>query len=72
MGDFHGQVSCRPELHDILLYDRGSHPPALRAGSGHDLDARSDYLEPWVLELKVGEVEGRLGIKEKRTSLGPL
>ena len=37
--DFRSQVSCLSELHSILLCDRGSHPPALTAGAGHDQEA---------------------------------
>ena len=40
--DLRGQIPRIPELRDILLCDRGSHPPALRAGSGHDWEARSN------------------------------
>lgn len=72
MEDFRDQVSCLPELHDILLYDAGRHPPALRAGSGHDWEARSDWLEPWMLELEEGKVEERLGIEEIGRILIPL
>ena len=61
--DFRGQVSFLPELRGIVLYDRGGHPLALKPGSGHDWEARSNWIELWVLELEVGEGEsmGRKG-----------
>ena len=71
MEDFRSQVSFLPELRDIVLYDRGGHPLALKPGSGHDWEARSNWIELWVLELEVGEVEKWLGVKEKRRVLAP-
>ena len=41
----------------------------MRAGSGHDWEAQSNQIEPWVLELKLGEVEGRVGVRKKRQVL---
>ena len=63
MGDLRGQVSGRPELRHILLYNRGSHPSALWAGSRHDWEAWDNEVEPWTLELEVGRAEERFGIK---------
>ena len=65
MGDLRGQVSGRPKLRNVLLCNRGSHPSALWAGSGHDWEARNNEVEPWVLELEVGEVEERVDVKEQ-------
>ena len=64
VGDLHGQVSGRPKLCDILLCNGGSHPPTLRAGSGHDGEAWSNGVKPWVLGLEVGEVEERFGVNK--------
>ena len=44
-----------PELRNILLCDRGSHPLALMVGSGHDRRSEVLKLELWVLELEVRE-----------------
>ena len=55
MRDFGGEIPGVPKLLDVLLCDRGGHPPTLKVGSGHD--RRSEALKPelWVLELEVGE-----------------
>ena len=34
--DVGGQISDLPKLRNVLLCDRGGHPPALKVGSGHD------------------------------------
>ena len=33
--NFGGQISGLSQLLDVLLYDRGRHPPTLEVGSGH-------------------------------------
>ena len=66
--DLCGHISGRPKLCDILLCNRVSHPSALRDGSGHDGKAESNVVEPWVLELGVGEAKEEFGIK--KTALG--
>ena len=43
----------------------GSHPSALRAGPGHDGEAWSSEVEPWVLELEVGKAKERFGVKRR-------
>ena len=53
--DLCGQISGCPKFCNILLYNRGSHPSTLRAGSRQDGKAESNGVEPWVLELGVGE-----------------
>ena len=55
MRDFGGQVSSLPELRNVLLCDRGGHPPALKIGSGHGRGSEVLKLKPWVLELEVRE-----------------
>ena len=64
MVDLCGQISGVLKLCDILLYNGGSHPSALGAGSGHDGKAESNVVKPWVLELEVGKAEERIGTKE--------
>ena len=64
VGDLRGQVSGCPKLHNVLLCNRGSHPSALWAGSGHDWEARGNEVKPWVLELEVGEIEEKFGVKK--------
>ena len=54
--DLYNQISGYPKLCNILLCNGGSQPSALGAGSGHDGKAESNGVEPWVLELGVGEV----------------
>ena len=34
--DFGGEIPGLPKLLDVLLCNRGGHPPALKVGSGHD------------------------------------
>jgi len=66
--DLHGQVCGRSKLRNILLCNGGNHPSALRAGSGHNGESCSNEVEPWVLELKLGEAEEKFGVK--KTALG--
>ena len=61
--DLRNQVSGRSKLCDILLCNGGGHPSTLRVGSGHDGEAWSNEVEPWVLKLEVGRVEERFGVK---------
>ena len=64
--DIGGQIPSLPELRNILLCDRGSHPLALMVGSGHDRRSGVLRLELWVLELRVQDV--RAG--DRRVGLG--
>ena len=69
MPDVGGQISDLPKLRNVLLYDRGGHPPALRVGSGHS--GGSGVLE---LGFRVLELEMRKGARvvEKRDRPRPL
>ena len=53
--DVGGQVSDLPKPRNVLLLDRGGHPPALRVGSGHIGGSGVLELRSWVLELEVRE-----------------
>ena len=69
MPDIGGQVSDPPKLRNVVLLDRGCHPPALRDGSVHIGGSGVSKLGFRVLEL-----EGREGAKkvEKRCRPRPL
>ena len=51
--DVGGQISDLPKPCNVLLLDRGGHPPALRAGSGHIGGSGVFELRSRVLELEV-------------------
>ena len=53
MLDIGGQVSDLPKLRNVVLLDRGGHPPALRDGSGHIGGSGVSKLGFRVLELEV-------------------
>ena len=55
MLDVGGQVSDLPKPRNVLLLDRGGHPPALRVGSGHIGGSGVFGLRSQVLELEVRE-----------------
>ena len=57
--DVGGQVSDLPKPRNVLLLDRGGHPPALRVGSRHI--GGSGVLE---LRSRVLELEVREGVRE--------
>ena len=59
MLDIGGQVSDLPKLSNILLLDRGGHPPVLRVGSGHIGGSGVFGLRSRVLELEVREGGGK-------------
>ena len=59
MRDFGDEIPGLPKLLDVLLCDRGGHPPALKVGSRHDRRSEVLKLEPWVLELEVQEGKDR-------------
>ena len=44
-----GQVSDLPKPRNVLLLDRGGHPPAFRVGSGHIGGSEVLELSSWVL-----------------------
>ena len=50
-----GQVSDLPKLPNVLLLDRGGHPPASGVGSRHIGGSRVLELRSWMLELEVRE-----------------
>ena len=53
--DIGGQVCDLPKPRNVLLLDRGGHPPALRVGSGHIGGSGVFELGSRVLELEVRE-----------------
>ena len=53
--DVGSQVSDLPKLRNVVLLDRGGHPPALRDGSGHIGGSGVLELRSRVLELEVRE-----------------
>ena len=67
--DVSGQVSDLPKPRNVLLLDRGGHPPALRVGSVHI--GGSGLFEFW---FRVLELEMRKGARvvEKRYRPRPL
>ena len=67
--DVSGQVSDLPKLRNILLCDRGSHPPALKVGFGHDGRYRGLELGLRVLEL---EMQKGASVVEQRDRPRPL
>ena len=62
--DLCSQISSCPKLCNILLCNGGSHPSIFRAESGHDGEAWSNEVEPWVLELEVGVAVEKFGVKK--------
>ena len=67
--DVDGQVSDLPKLRNVILLDRGGHPPTLRDGSGHIGGSGVLKLGFRVLELEV--LEGARKV-EKRHRPRPL
>ena len=59
MRDFGDEIPGLPKLLDVLLCDKGGHPPALKIGSGHGRGSEVLKLKPWVLELEVREGKDR-------------
>ena len=53
--DVGGQISDLPKPRNVLLLDRGGHPPAFCIGSGHVGGSGVLELRSWVLELEVRE-----------------
>ena len=51
--DVGSQISDLPKPRNILLFDRGGHPPALKVGSGHSGRSGVFELGSWVLELEM-------------------
>ena len=62
VGDFLGQVLRLPELRNVLLHDRGGHPLALSARSGHGWSVCWGWKELRALELEGGWAEEEEGV----------
>ena len=69
MLDVGGQISDLPKLRDVLLCDRGGHPPAVKVGSGHDRRSEELSLSLGCWNSRWGK--GRIEREKKRTGLGP-
>ena len=63
MLDIGGQVSDLPKLCNVLIFNRGGQPPALRVRSGHIGGSGGLELRFWVLELEVRE--GAMKVKKE-------
>ena len=63
------QISDLPKLRNVLLCDRGGHPPALKVGSGHIGGSGVFELGSRVLEL---EMRKGARVVEKRYRPRPL
>ena len=57
--DVDSQISDLPKPHNVLLLDRGGHPPALRVGSEYIGGSGVFELGSRVLELEVRKGAGR-------------
>ena len=64
MLDISGQVSDLPKLRNILLLNRGGHPPACCVGSGHIGGSGVLELMFWAMELEVRE--GAVEVETRR------
>ena len=69
MLDVSGQISDLPKPRNVLLLDRGGHPPTLRVGSVHTGGSGMFELGSRVLEL---EMQQGARVVEKRNRPRPL